>query len=362
MDLSRFTELLSKNIFWIFLLAALAVIYLVPIRISSNISISGKIFPAKQWVLFAGTNGQIMNTQIDLVAGVSHVYQSREFSRGDDVRFEIHPEILKKSLIQKGDTIGKIFSNQTHMLLNEMRKELEVKKALLVSYQSGEKAEFIELARRRLQYAEIDAEKQKKEFARQRELFGQEVITEQDFEDQERLLQLAEAEVEIKKAELESANSGEKPETKKMVQAEIDKIKAQISDLEEKLDLQTIISPITGIFQNSYAADTLMIIQSMDDLIIKMPVGLSDRNRVYIGQNVTSTVLGQKQAFQSEVVQISNHISVTGGKQTFIVTAAIREHQEELLPGVVFKGEMDANKILLRDYIMSWFGFFNKWM
>ena len=362
MDPTRITDLFYKNILWVLLLAAAAVIYFVPIHISSNISIAGKIFPAKQWVLFAGTNGQIMNTQIDLVAGVSHVYETREFSRGDDVRFEINPAILKKSLIQQGDTIGKIFSNETHMALNQMRKELEVKKALLASYQSGEKAEFIELARRRLLYAEIDAKKQQNEFERQQELFNQEVIPEQDFEDQDRLLRLSEAEVEIKKAELESAMSGEKPETINMVEAEIEKIRARISDLEEKLGLQTIISPVTGIFQNSYTADTLMIIESMDELIIKMPVGLQDRDRVYRGQKVKSTVVGQKQPFESEVVQISNHISVSGGRQTFIVTAAIRQHETELLPGVIFKGKMVADKILLRDYILSWFGFFNKWV
>lgn len=362
MDLSRFTELLSKNVFWIFLLAVLAVIYLVPIRISSNISISGKIFPAKQWVLFAGANGQIMNTQIDLVAGVSHVYETREFSRGDDVRFEVNPEILRKSLIRKGDTIGKILSNETRMLLNEMRQELEVKKALLISYESGAKEAEIELARSRLEFAEIDAENQQKEFLRQQELYKQNVIPEQEYEDQQRMVQLARAQVNINKAELETTITGEKPETIKMVEAEIEKIKSRISDLEDKLDLHTIISPVTGIFQNSYAADTLMIIESVDELIIKMPVGLKDRDRVYIGQQVHSTVLGQKKPFESEVIQISNHINVAGGKQTFIVTAAIRNHQTELLPGVVFKGEMQAEKILLRDYIMSWFGFFNKWM
>lgn len=362
MNLTRIAELFVKNIFWIILLAALAFIYLVPVRISSDISISGKIFPARQWVLFAGSNGQIMNTQIDLVAGVSHVYETREFSRGDDVRFEINPEILTKSLIRKGDTIGTIFSNETHMLLNDARRDLEVKQALLASNQTGDKEALVELAKSRLQYAEIDAENQKREFSRQQELFKQEVIPEQDFEDQERLLKLSQAEVEIRKAELQTATTGEKPETLKMVEAEIEKIKSRISDLEDKLGLQTIISPITGIFQNSYAADTLMIIQSMDELIIKMPVGLKDRSRVFIGQNVTSTVLGQKQAFHSEVVQISNHISATGGKQTFIVTAAIRHHETELLPGVVFKGKMEAEKILLRDYVMSWFGFFNKWV
>lgn len=361
MDYTRFSDLLSKNFLWILLLAVAAVINWIPISVSADISISGKIYPAKQWVLFAGTNGQIMHTQIDMVAGVSHVYETREFSRGDDVRFEINPEILRKTLIQKGDTIGKIFSNETHMILNQMRKELQVKRALLASNQTGDKLALVELAKSRLQYAEIDAENQKKEYFRQQQLYKQEVIPEQDFEDQERLLKLSEAEVEIRRAELQTAITGEKPEIINMVEAEIEKIETQIADLEDKLGMQTIISPITGIFQNSYSADTLMIIESMDELIIKMPVNLKERRRVFNGQNVVSTVLGQKQPFRSEVVHISNHINSTGGQQTFIVTAAIRDQKDELLPGVVFKGKMEAEKILLRDYIMGWFSFFNRW-
>jgi len=362
MNLTRFSELLSRNFLWILLLASTAFIYWVPIRISADISISGKIYPAKQWVLFAGTNGQIMHTQIDMVAGVSHIYETREFSRGDDVRFEINPEILRKSLVMKNDTIGMIYSNETRMLLNAARKDLEVKQALLKSYLTGMKEAEQQLAKKRLDYARIDAELQQKLYERQKELYDQDVIADQIYEDQERLAKLKQAQVEINEAELESARTGEKPETIEFVKAEIEKIRTQIRDLEEKLEMQTIISPITGIFQNSYSADTLMIIESVDELIIKMPVNLKERRRVFTGQNVESTVLGQKQPFRSEVVHISNHINSTGGKQTFIVTAAIRNQQDELLPGVVFKGKMEAEKILLRDYILNWFGYFNKWV
>lgn len=362
MDLTRFSDLLYKNIIRILLLLAIAVIYWVPIRISDDISIAGKIYPAKQWVLFAGSNGQIMNTQIDLVAGVSHVYQSREFTRGDDVRFKINPEILTKSIIQKNDTVGVIYSNETMMQLNAARRDLAVKEAQLENYLTGLKEEDILLAEKKLRFAEIDADMQQKEYDRQKELHEQDVIADQNFDNQMRMAQLKQAQVEINKAELESARTGEKPETIELVKAEIEKIKTRIDDLETKLEMQTIVSPITGIFQNSYAADTLMIIESMDELIIKMPVSLKDRVRVFPGQKVTSTVLGQKQPFESEVVHMSNHISVSGGRQTFIVTAAIKKYESELLPGVVFRGKMEAEKILLRDYVMGWFSFFNKWV
>lgn len=344
------------------LLAASAFIYWVPIRVSDDISISGKVYPAEQWVLFAGTNGQIMHTQIDLVAGVSHIYETREFSRGDDVRFKIKPEILTQPLVNKNDTIGVIYSNEIRMLLNATRQDLAVKQALLNSYLTGMKEAEVALAEKKLEYAKIDAELQQRLFERQKELFDQEVIADQIYEDQKRLSKLKQAQVEINKAELVSARTGEKPENIELVKAEIEKIKTQIRDLEDKLERQTILSPITGIFQNSYAADTLMIIESVDELIIKMPVTLKDRARVFNGQRVVSTVLGQKQPFESEVVHISNHINSTGGRQTFIVTAVIRNNQGELLPGVVFKGKMEAEKILLRDYIMGWFSFFNKWV
>ncbi|MCF8365961.1 MAG: hypothetical protein K9H16_09270 [Bacteroidales bacterium] len=358
MDFSRLTDLISKNLFWLLLISVFFFIYFVPIYVPSNIAISGKVYPAKKWILFAGTNGQMMNTQIDLVAGVSNVYESREFSRGDDVRFEIKPEILKQSIIEKGDTIGIIFSNETNMLLNAAKKQLEVQNALLKTYISGDKKEVIALAEKQLEYARIDATSQWLTYNRQKDLFDQKVITAQEIENEKRIAELKQVEVGIKEAELQALISGEKPESIELIKAEIAKIESEINDLEGKREMQTIISPITGIFRNSFASDTLMVIESMDELIIKMPVGLKDRSRIFNGQRAECTVYGQNLAFDSEVVHISNHINVTGGKQTFIVTAIVGSEGTILLPGVVFKGKLAGNKILLRDYVAKWFRFF----
>jgi hypothetical protein len=362
MDFSRLSNLITKNLIWILLISAFFFIYFVPIKISSDIPVSGKVFPARKWMLFAGTNGQVMTTQIDLIAGVSNVFETREFSRGDNVRFEILPEILLKPMIKKGDTIGLIYSNETKMLLNAARNELRVQKAILKSSQSGDKKEAIALAEKELEYARIDAQSQLSTFKRNKVLFEQKVITVQEFEDQQRLLELRQAEVEIKQADLQNIVTGEKPEVIEQIKAEIEKIESELKDLENKQEMQTIISPLTGIFHNSFSSDTLMVVESMDDLIIKMPVNLKDRHRVFAGQKVKATILGMKKSFHSEVVHISNHIRVSGGKQTFILTASILTSEAELLPGVVFSGKLEADQILLRDYLMGWFSFFNRWV
>gem|GEM_PF-2026926 len=358
MDFSRITDLLVKNLFWLLLIAVFLIIYFVPIHVSSDIRITGKVFPAKQWVLFAGTNGQIMNTQSDLVAGISNHYETREFSRGDDVRFEINPKILTKSIIEKGDTIGIVYSNETNMMLNASKKQLQVKQALLQTLQTGEKNEAITLAEKELEYARIDAENQRRTYNRQKGLYDQEVITEQDMEDEERLLNLMETKVKIKEAELQVITTGEKPENIRLIEAEIEEIESTIADLNTKKELQTIISPVRGIFRNSSSSDTMMIVESVDELIIKMPISLKDRKRIYVGQIANCEVYGQNVSFQSEVVHISNHISAAGGKQTFIITAEIKNENEIVLPGVVFKGKLEGGEILLRDYVAKWFRFF----
>jgi len=358
MDFSRIKDLLFKNQFWLLLIVVFLFIYYVPIHVSSDIKITGKVFPAKQWVLFAGSNGQIMNTQSDLVAGISNHYESREFSRGDDVRFEINPEILKKSIVDVGDTIGIVYSNETNMLLNASKKQLLVKKALLKTLQTGEKNEAISLAEKELEYARIDAENQRMTFNRQKALYDQKVITAQEMEDQHRLLNLMESTVKIKEAELQVITTGEKPENIGLIEAEIEEIESTIFDLVRKQELQTITSPVRGIFRNSSASDTMMIVESVDELIIKMPIILKDRSRIYVGQKANCTVYGQNVSFQSEVVHISSHISAVGGKQTFIITAEIKSENEIVLPGVVFKGKLEGGEVLLRDYVAKWFRFF----
>nr|NQU90247.1 hypothetical protein [Bacteroidota bacterium] len=343
-------EIIKKSSIWIILITLSVIIYFVPIKIPNNVSSVGRIYPTKRWVLYAGTNGQIMASLKDIKAGITNEFSAREFVRGDDVRFVINSELFEREFVNKYDTIGFINSLSTSSLLTSYKSQLDVYNALLKVKLSGNKKEDIEIAEKKLQLAILDSEVQKKRFDRQKKLYEEDVIPEQEFETQEKLANLKIIQAELNKAELESLTVGEKPEEINYIKAQIDQLKSDIRDLETKVNLQTLISPISGTFRNTYSRDTLIMIEDVSELIVKVPVVLSFRPYMYLGQKFNCTIEGQNSPIEAEIIHIGNSVKYMQAQQYLLVTCKIEKPEKDTYSGAIVVGKLKGDPITLKQY------------
>ncbi len=352
------TDFLKRNSLWfLFIFVALAV-YFLPIKIPSDIKSLGKVYSPKQYILYTANDGQVRESLINLATGVHEEFSAREMERGDDIKLRVQPEIFSREFIKKHDTLAHIYSFVTAVKLNSLKSELEVVNALLASELSGNKAEDIKLAEKRREYARIDAEIQEKAYQRQKYLYENEIIADQEFEDQGRQTELKKIKVAINEAELRSLESGAKPEKINYVKAQIRKIKVDISDLELKIRNQTITSPINGIFSDAFSPDTILVIKDIDDLIIKIPVEIKDMQNVFVGQKIICKVDGRKGNIEAEVTHISKNVSVISSRQIVIVTGRFLQENPEIMPAIVVRIKLERDPVLLRDFLVNWFAIF----
>lgn len=352
------TDFFKRNSLWFLLLLIALAIYFLPIEVPSDISSLGKVYSSRHYILHKGNDGQVRESLINLATGVHEEFISREVERGDDIRLIMRPEIFDKDFISRHDTIAQIFSYQTAVELNSLVNDLEVINAQLLAEESGNKPEDIELAKKRREYAQIDAEIQEKIYQRQKSLYESEVIADQQFEDQERIIQLKKVQVAINDAELRSMESGAKPEQINYIKAQIRKLQSSIDDLQLKLKNQTITSPLNGIFRNSFSSDTLLVIEGVENLIIKIPVMIKDMHNVFIGQRIICKTDGRNEIVEAEVTHISKNVKILDGRQVIIITGRFLEENPKISSGVVVRGKLKRDPVLLKNFIANYFSKF----
>ena len=352
------TDFLKRNSLWFLLIFVALAVYFLPITIPSDIKSLGKVYSPKHYILYTANDGQVRESLINLATGVHEEFSAREMERGDDIKLRVQPDIFNKDFIGKHDTLAHIYSFVTAVKLNSLKSELEVVHAMLASELSGNKAEDIELAEKRSEYARMDAEIQEKTYQRQKYLYENEVIADQEFEDEKRQTELKKIQVAINEAELHSLESGAKPGQINYIKAQIRKIKVDIADLELKISNQTIISPINGICCNTFSPDTILVIKDIDNLIIKIPVEVKDMQNVFVGQKIICRVDGRKGNIEAEVTHISKNVSVIGTRQIVMVTGHFLQKNPEILPAIVVRIKLERDPVLLRDFLMKWFAIF----
>ena len=126
------------------------------ITFPERISTTGKILPAREWLLVKDSDGNLQSSLINYLTGAAEAYSVSQFERGDNVRFHLTRRVNGNGLIAAGDTIGYLSSNTTELRLAQLRGEIETARASLQLALAAQKESVIEEARQRVRYAEVE--------------------------------------------------------------------------------------------------------------------------------------------------------------------------------------------------------------
>lgn len=344
----------NKNtISWIVIFTVLLLIVLIPVELPHNISVKGKIYPAKQWMLVKGRDGDLMTTLFNYKKGVNENFGVTQFERGDAVEFSLSERIISGTSVSPDDTLGMIYSNTTEKELIELRSELAVDSALLKVNISEEKEAIVKSEEQRLEYARKQLEEQQKVFRRQKSLYEKQLISEEEYEVAEGAIELFKINVEIAKERLQTVSTGAKEEEVNLVRSRIVGLKNRIDILERKFSDLVIQSPVSGIINRGFSGDTLLTISDTTDFITFIPVKIDDYKFVKPQQKIVFEDMESKKTVLAEIQSIDRSIKSGLQSQYFVATAIIKTKKSALLPGLVLNGEIIGETILLRDYLFN---------
>jgi hypothetical protein len=340
----------KKKIIIGILTGIIILLFILPVRFPYTITASGKLLPARIWLLERLSDGSLTATFTDQRSNVLLNYATYQIERGDVLLFNINKGLINSTHINVGDTIGQIGSNQTEMEISQLRGELASARAMLRVNLSGEKAAVIRQAQEQLALSTEKAELQKKILERQQELFERKLISKEEYEIEAGTAKIYELEATMARARKEALESGAKPEYLSFLQAEIDNKQKQLTVLEEKGKNFLLLSPLEGTFYPTLSNDTLIVIgDTLCTVLIALPQQLADEVRT--GQFFSFTRAKNETTHSGKIIRINPLVRILNGSQYIICTGVLERTIAELPYNLIVTCAIAAEPRSLFEYV-----------
>lgn len=328
-----------------------AVLIFLPIRVPYTVTVPGKVFPSEEWILVRDQDGSLGAILRNHLRGTVESYSVNQFERGDAVRVSFSPGIRPTSRVTLGDTIGAIYSNETQRQLANLTGELARVMSAVAFYSTGEKEPIVEQARATVQRAQEQVRQQQALVDRMKRLEQNQHVAAQDVELAETQLEVYRAEVRIAEAALEAARTGAKPQQIDLTRAEAEALQREIQMLEDRLNMFTITSPISGIAVRSFGIDTLLTVKGTDAFVVVMPVPLRRHAYVDEGSKVEIEVIGSRERTLATVQQFGDAVHSVNGEAVVMATAYVADPGARLIPGAMVRCTIDTGKVPIVEYL-----------
>jgi multidrug resistance efflux pump len=154
--------------------------------------------------------------------------------------------------------------------LRKVKAEIEEREAKLKMLRAGRRPEEIELARTTVVKAEDRLKFTRHQLESDKALFEQQLVSRRDFETAEEMLSVRRSEYEEAKNQLKVLLAGSRPEEIEAVNAEIRRLRAQQSYLEEQLQLLMVRSSASGVITSRKLNEKVGQLVKKGDLIAEV--------------------------------------------------------------------------------------------
>lgn len=344
----------QKGYFWVSVLILILVSLLfLPVKVDYNIHTKGLVIPAHEWSLARTVEGNLVSSLKDNIQGSLKNYNVTEFQRGDVVEFKLNEELFNARAVQKGDTIGIVYSNEEQRKLLQLQGEFDVLYAELRFYTTGEKPEDVERARRQLLLAEQEVETQRRLMDRSQTLFEDSLISEQNYELELNALRLKEMQHNIAEAEYMSATTGQKPEQANLISTKMEVLKQQIDQIRDRINYFTLISPVSGmVVMNRGAENAELLINIIDTsaYVVLTPLDMFERSYIKKDLEVRMKIRDMHATPAGKIISIDNVVQVVDNRQAFFATALFKSEQA-IAPGLVTEVLIQAEQVSPLEYV-----------
>ena len=218
------------------------------------------------------------------------------------------------STVQKGQVVGVIERND--LAAQKERDALGVHKAeaQLQDLTSGARAQEIKEASANVSMYEASWKKSQADWQRGQQLFQEGAIPKDQLEKLETDLQMKQGQLEAAQARLSLLQAGNRPETIKAAQVEVDRSKAVLKAAEVLLADTKIISPLTGIVLSKnrepgefvQAGASMATVVDLKDMWIRIYVPTEDLPQIKLNQRVSFTVSGSDEDYTGIIEEIAS--------------------------------------------------------
>lgn len=338
-------------IIWISILSIFVITLLLPIKISYNLFVRGKILPANEWIIYKGSDGRLTSQLINYKTGINQSYDVTLFDRGDAMQFEFNPSLASGTSIEQNDTIAVIYSNENERQIENLKGEIIAAKASLSLNLTGEKEAVIDQEIKNLDYAVKQADEQKKILDRYKALYDKGLVSQEEYEISKGTYDLYLINISISKARLKTVETGAKQEQIEFLKTQINSMQNELAILQKRFTGFTVTAPINGVVSRKTNSDTLMIISDISEFVLLCPVKVKDKKYLQTSANVDIHAHGTKQDVKSFVYEIGNDVQLVNGIQIVTVTSSVEGNSDQLIPSLIVDCFIETGKLSPLEYL-----------
>ena len=323
------------------------------IEVPYTIKAKAVFMPIAEYKLSRTMEGNLITSYKDNLRNVFRSYGVTEFKRGDVVEFVLDEKVYDKLNIEKGDTIGTIYSNEEQRNFILLQGQLDILLSELEFFTTGQKPEDVKKALKQVKLAQEELSIEEKLFERSVELFKDSVISQQQFEIAENKLEVKKVALQVAEANYESITTGEKPEQEKLIKTQIEVLKSQIDQVAKRIDYFTLISPVSGkilLSRGGGNSENIISIGDTTKIIAALPLQFSEKEFIKQGDKV------KWKDMKGEVAGIDNQIKIIDNRQAFYATS-VWDYDENILPGSIYDVDIECDEITLLEYFFRIFKF-----
>jgi hypothetical protein len=316
------------------------------------------IKPVLQWELVRNSQGNLASSTRNNLTGAMASYSITEFSRGDAVNFQLKANLQNGVVVKAGDTIGVLYSNEEQGKLIALQNELEVLKAELEFFNTGQKPEEVAMALNELRLAEQQLQNQQLLTRRSVLLYRDSVIAEQEYDLAVNALRMREIALQLAEARYAAITTGDKPEQIQLVKTRIQALERQLQQARDRISFFTLQAPFDGTIvlrQGFSSSDTLLQIHSIGPYIGVAPLLLSDRAFIQAGDAVEITQYGKHKGHAGKVVAFDNVAQLVNSQAVVFCTIAFDSTAQAPMAGELLEIKVRGEDLPARAYVSKVF-------
>ncbi len=322
------------------------------VKIPYSYALQAKVVAGYEWLLIRQADGSLTEITRNNIDGVIQNYSSYQIDRGDLVQFRLNPDLTGRHRITRRDTVGIFHSNYVAEELARLRGELDIAYAEMKVSRTGEKQSLLEEAESQYQLNLEKARVQQKILEREAKLFSDNLVSDQDYEITRGMTRIAELEVAVAEARLQTLKTGMKQEEIELVRTRIESIQQILAAVRNRLRFSYMVSPIEGAFSLEIANDTLMTVHDSLRITI-IPVPADYYNAVKPGQRISMELPYHGDRIGGEIIRVEKDFRSVAGQPVFLATALLENTGADIPTNLITPVEIAAESRTIWEHLKA---------
>jgi putative peptide zinc metalloprotease protein len=264
--------------------------------------------------------------------------------------------------VRAGQTIARVDDSEYRARFEETKAEMAKGEAQLALLRKGPLEIEVDRLRKLVDRSRMQVSYAEKEFERVGELYRKNLVPPNEYEKAEQELSLSRKDLERSEGDLRVLAVGNRPETIREAEAEVDRLRASLEFLSQQIERTEIRSPLAGVVSTHRLKDRLKEyletgdeiceVVSCGKMLLEMPVSEKDIVDVREGMAVKLKARSlPASSFAGRVVSVPPVAVDRMNRTVLIVTAEVDNPKHLLKPGMTGAARIYCGKHRLLDLL-----------